>query len=199
MAKGALSADPLQARAAKTLDRIAAELGSREAARGLLSGLLKKPGPIRGAYLVGEVGRGKTMLMDLFFAQVADRGKAPRAFPRVHGRGACGDRQRSASRRRAKADNADPVAAVIKPVLNGVRLLCLDEFQVTDITNAMLLGRLFEKLFAGGVMVVATSNVRARRALRERAQPPAVPAVHRAAEAARRDRRRSTGRPTTGG
>ena len=156
--KGALSADPLQQRAAKTLDRIAAELGSREAARGLLSGLLKKPRGIRGAYLVGEVGRGKTLLMDLFFSQVMIAEKR-----RVHFHEFMDEVHAAIARFRksakAKADNADPVAAVIKPVLNGVRLLCLDEFQVTDITNAMLLGRLFEKLFASGVVVVATSNV----------------------------------------
>ena len=52
----------------------------------------------------------------------------------------------------------DPIAAVTKPIIADTRLLCLDEFQVTDITNAMLLGRLFEKLFAGGVTLVATSN-----------------------------------------
>ena len=156
--KGALGADPLQQRAARTLDRIAAELGSREAARGLLSGLLKKPKAIKGAYLVGEVGRGKTLLMDLFFSQVAIAEKRRVHFhefmDEVHA--AIARFRKSA---RAKADNADPVAAVIKPVLKGTRLLCLDEFQVSDITNAMLLGRLFEKLFAGGVVVVATSNV----------------------------------------
>ena len=156
--KGALSADPLQARAAHTLDRIAAELGSREAARGLLPGLIRKPRPVEGAYLVGEVGRGKTLLMDLFFAQVGIEQKRRVHFhefmDEVHA--AIAKFRKTA---KARAENADPVAAAIKPVLNGVRLLCLDEFQVTDITNAMLLGRLFEKLFAQGVVVVATSNV----------------------------------------
>jgi cell division protein ZapE len=59
---------------------------------------------------------------------------------------------------KGKKDNADPVAAVTKPIVERLRLLCLDEFQVNDITNAMLLGRLFEKLFEGGVTLVATSN-----------------------------------------
>lgn len=156
--KGALSADPLQQRAARTLDRIAAALASREASRSFLSELLQKRQPIRGAYLVGAVGRGKTLLMDLFFEQVQIEGKRRVHFhefmDEVHA--AIAKFRKSA---KAKADNADPVAAAVKPILDGTRLLCLDEFQVTDITNAMLLGRLFEKLFAGGVVVVATSNV----------------------------------------
>ncbi|MHB1101920.1 MAG: cell division protein ZapE [Devosia sp.] len=158
MEKGVLSGNPSQNKAAKTLDRIAAALASREASRGFLSDLFQKPRAIRGAYLVGSVGRGKTLLMDLFFSQVPIEEKRRVHFhefmDEVHA--AIAKFRKSA---RAKADNADPVAAVVKPILNGTRLLCLDEFQVTDIANAMLLGRLFEKLFAGGVAVVATSNV----------------------------------------
>jgi cell division protein ZapE len=59
---------------------------------------------------------------------------------------------------RGKGENADPIAAIVKPLLAETRLLCLDEFRVDDITNAMLLGRLFERLFAGGLVLVATSN-----------------------------------------
>lgn len=156
--KGALGADPLQQQAARTLDRIALGIDSREAARGLLPALIKKRQSVRGAYLVGEVGRGKTLLMDLFFAQVATPAKRRVHFhefmDEVHA--AIAKFRKSA---KGKAESADPVAAALKPVLGNTRLLCLDEFQVTDITNAMLLGRLFEKLFARGVVVVATSNV----------------------------------------
>lgn len=156
--KGGLGADPLQHKAAKVLDRIAAALVSREASRGFLNGLFHKPRPIRGAYLVGEVGRGKTLLMDIFFSRVPIEEKRRVHFhefmDEVHA--AIAKFRKSA---KAKSANADPVAAAVKPILESTRLLCLDEFQVTDITNAMLLGRLFEKLFAGGVTVVATSNV----------------------------------------
>ncbi|MDP1731696.1 MAG: cell division protein ZapE [Devosia sp.] len=158
MEKGALRPDSLQANAARALDHIAAALASREASRGFLGDLLVKRRAIRGAYLVGAVGRGKTLLMDLFFSQVMIEEKRRVHFhefmDEVHA--AIAKFRKSA---RAKADNADPVAAAVKPILASTRLLCLDEFQVTDITNAMLLGRLFEKLFAGGVAVVATSNV----------------------------------------
>lgn len=66
----------------------------------------------------------------------------------------------AAFRARSKGvdESADPIAAVIGPILQSTRLLCLDEFHVADITNAMLLGRLFERLFAGGLVLVATSN-----------------------------------------
>lgn len=112
---------------------------------------------MRGAYLVGEVGRGKTMLMDLFFAAVPLERKR-----RVHFHEFM-DEMHEAIRAfraspRGKGD-ADPVAAVTRPLVADIRLLCLDEFQVTDITNAMLLGRLFGMLFEAGVTIVATSNV----------------------------------------
>ncbi len=154
---GVLQRDALQTAAASELDRISVAL-SRERPGGLLSLFAGEPEPVRGAYLVGQVGRGKTMLMDLFFQHVPIAKKrrvhfhefmdemhtAITAFRRSeHGRG-----------------SADPVAAVTKPLLDEVRLLCLDEFQVQDITNAMLLGRLFGQLWAGGVTVVATSNTR---------------------------------------
>jgi cell division protein ZapE len=152
-----LHRDPLQAAAALELDRVAVEL-AREPKGGLSRLFSGTPEPVRGAYLVGQVGRGKTMLMDLLFAQVPIAKKrrvhfhefmdemhvAITAFRKSeHGRG-----------------NADPIAAVTKPLVDEVRLLCLDEFQVQDITNAMLLGRLFGQLWAAGVTVVATSNTR---------------------------------------
>jgi cell division protein ZapE len=156
VAKGALAADPLQIHAAAALDRIAKDLSERP--RSFLSTLLGKSRVVRGAYLVGQVGRGKTMLMDLFFDTVPETRKR-----RVHFHEFM-DEMHEAIRAfraspRGKSESADPIAAVTRPLLADTRLLCLDEFQVTDITNAMLLGRLFGMLFAGGVTVVATSNV----------------------------------------
>lgn len=149
-----MTADPLQARAAAVLDRIAAELGA-PASRGFLG--LGKPKPVTGAYLVGAVGRGKTMLMDLFFAAAPLAAKRRVHFhefmDEVHAAIAAFRKTR-----KGKDESADPVAAAVRTVLGDTRLLCLDEFQVQDITNAMLLGRLFGQLFERGVTIVATSN-----------------------------------------
>jgi cell division protein ZapE len=158
-ASGALAADPLQLAAAAALDRVATELSAANGSRGLLSGLFGGPEPVRGVYLVGQVGRGKTMLMDLFFS-LAPTDKKRRVhfhefMDEMHA--AIADFRKS---RKGRAEDADPVAAVTKPLLEEVRLLCLDEFQVQDITNAMLLGRLFDRLFKARVTIVATSNTR---------------------------------------
>jgi cell division protein ZapE len=145
VAQGALSADPLQSSAAATLDRVAVHLARP-------NGLFRRRKPVRGAYLVGAVGRGKTMLMDVFFEAVAIEEKRRVHFDEFM------DEVHTGIAQWRRAHQSDPIPAVTKPLLETTRLLCLDEFQVTDITNAMLLGRLFEKLFAGGVTLVATSN-----------------------------------------
>jgi len=156
---GALTPDPLQFKAAAALDRVAVELAAQNGSRGFLAGLFGGPEPVRGVYLVGQVGRGKTMLMDLFFSLAPTEQKR-----RVHFHEFMDEMHEAIAKFRksnkGKAENSDPVAAVVKPLLEEVRLLCLDEFQVQDITNAMLLGRLFDQLFAGGVTIVATSNTR---------------------------------------
>lgn len=156
VAQGALVPDSRQQAAAQLLDGIARSLGDGGRG-GLLSALLPRQAP-RGAYLHGRVGRGKTLLMDLFYEA------APLAQKRrVHFHEFMDEMHTAIAAFRAspggRRRNADPVAAVVRPVLGDTRLLCLDEFRVDDITNAMLLGRLFEKLFAGGLVLVATSNV----------------------------------------
>jgi cell division protein ZapE len=153
-----LRPDPAQAEAACLLDSVADALAETPA-NGRLSRLLRREtaGP-RGVYLHGRVGRGKTLLMDLFFESAPLTAKR-----RVHFHEFMDEMHAAIAVFRAsprgRSDNSDPVAAVVRPILAETRLLCLDEFRVDDITNAMLLGRLFEKLFASGLTLVATSNV----------------------------------------
>ena len=154
--KGVLIADPAQVDAVALLDEILAGLVA-EQPKGFLARLFDKPQPVKGLYLHGEVGRGKTMLMDVFYDAVPIAEKR-----RVHLHEFMDEMHAgmSAFRKSDKGHDADPVEAVVRPIVkSNLRLLCLDEFHVHDITNAMLLFRLFEKLFAHGVTLVATSNV----------------------------------------
>lgn len=154
-----LTADPAQQNAAKLLDDIAQKLEALEAPEAGLAGFFKSRKAVpKGAYIWGGVGRGKSMLMDLFFAEVAIEAKR-----RVHFHEFMDEIHTAIAKFRAENKDhkgaRDPIPAIIKPILKTTRLLCFDEFHVSDITNAMLLQRLFEKLFAAGVVVVATSNV----------------------------------------
>ena len=115
--------------------------------------------PIKGLYIFGDVGRGKTMLMDLFFAASPVVRKRRVHFhefmSEVHER-------IYALRQRAKLgeiSGEDPIALAAAAITQETWLLCFDEFHVTDIADAMILGRLFQRLFELGVVVVATSNV----------------------------------------
>jgi cell division protein ZapE len=161
VADGALEPDPAQAALVARLDRLAIELrGYRLPGRqGVLGRLFGAPPPPRGLYIHGEVGRGKTMLMDLFFADVAVAPKRRAHFhafmadvhARVHAW-----RQ---AKKRGEALGDDPIAPLAAALADEAALLCFDEFAVRDIADAMILGRLFSALFGLGVVVVATSNV----------------------------------------
>src|SRR5579872_1288696 len=119
----------------------------------------KYEGPPRGLYVHGEVGRGKTMLMDLFFQESPVRYKRRAHFHEfmadVHER-IYGFRQNIA---RGEIPDGDVIALTAHAIFDEGWLLCFDEFHVTDIADAMILGRLFAHLFGLGTVVVATSNV----------------------------------------
>jgi len=163
IASGAIEPDAAQAEAADAFAALEQRLENYKPGRknGLLSRLFadKHSGPPRGLYVHGEVGRGKTMLMDLFFQASPVTHKRRAHFHEfmadVHER-IYGYRQEIA---RGQLANGDVIALTAQTIFDEAWLLCFDEFHVTDIADAMILGRLFAKLFELGTVVVATSNV----------------------------------------
>jgi len=164
IANGEITPDPAQATIVEAFARLERDLRDRVPARksSALGWLFHRrtPEPPRGLYIYGRVGRGKTMLMDLFFESVPVQSKRRAHFHEfmadVH--------ERIFAEREAQKNGlrktVDPLQPVADDLAAEAKLLCFDEFHVTDIADAMILGRLFQKLFADGVVVVATSNVK---------------------------------------
>lgn len=141
--------DPAQLAAVHALQRVYDELLATPPRR--LALRRQRWHPVRGLYLWGGVGRGKTFLMDAFHDALPFSARRRTHFHRfmleVH------------ERRRAYADQRDPIARVAEEIAERTRVLCFDEFFVADIADAMILDRLTEVLFDRGVTLVATSNV----------------------------------------
>ncbi|RDJ22459.1 AFG1 family ATPase [Bosea caraganae] len=167
---GAIERDPAQVAVVKRLAALsealaAKRLAKKSSALGWLFGGSRhaSDNPVKGLYIWGSVGRGKTMLMDMFYDSVPLHKRR-----RVHFHAFMADvhvrihayRQRLKS---GEVKEPDPIVPVAAQLAEEAVLLCFDEFTVTDIADAMILGRLFTALFADGVTVVATSNVEPSR------------------------------------
>lgn len=152
-ASGAISADPAQARIAAKLDALVHALDEWRPTGGLAAFFRKPAPPPRGLYIHGPVGRGKTMLMDLFFEETGFRPKR-----RAHFHAFMADVHDRIGKAR-QTGTGDPIPQVAKEMAREARLLCFDELHVTDIADAMILGRLFKGMLEADVVIVATSNV----------------------------------------
>jgi len=156
VASGALAADPAQEKAVAALQRLYDDLRragepQRGWRRGVARLLGRRSAPVRGLYLWGGVGRGKTFVMDLFYGALPFPDKLRRHFHRfmadVH------------EHLKELRDQENPLELVADRIAAQTRVICFDEFVVTDIADAMILGTLFAALFARGVTLAATSNI----------------------------------------
>lgn len=154
LASRGYQADAAQQAAAERLQQLYGDLLSFKVSRsGTIRRLLSRPVPPRGVYFWGGVGRGKSFLMDCFFDAVPYRRKR-----RIHFHAFMHEIHKRLDQLKKAAASADPMEALAEDIAREVRLLCFDEFHVSDIADAMILGRLLEALFARGVIFVMTSN-----------------------------------------
>ena len=147
--EGSLHPDPSQAIVAMSLSALAKRLSATPVVKpGFLSGFFgRRPIPPNGIYIYGDVGRGKTMLMDLFFGHVQGWPKQ-----RIHFHAFMQDIHKDRAQKKTIEQIADQFAT-------DAKLLCLDEMQIVDIADAMIIGRLFEAMHQRGVVLVTTSNL----------------------------------------
>ncbi|XP_060938138.1 AFG1 like ATPase a [Limanda limanda] len=160
---GTLREDEHQRSVVQRLDELHKTLrGYSNTPTSIFSKFFTKPKPPQGFYIFGDVGTGKTMVMDMFYSYVETEKKK-----RVHFHGFMLDvhkrihrlKQSMPKRKAGKmAKSYDPIAPVAEEISEEACVLCFDEFQVTDIADAMIVKQLFENLFLNGVVVVATSN-----------------------------------------
>lgn len=161
---GEFQSDPVQVILAQRLDRLMAEisagrLANKSSSLGWLFSKRRRIEPIKGLYIWGSVGRGKSMLMDMFYDMAGLEKKR-----RAHFHDFMEDAQNRIHEQRlafkeGRTKEEDPIPPVARALAEEAELLCFDEFSVTDIADAMILGRLFQGLFGEGVVIVATSNV----------------------------------------
>ena len=154
---GAIQDDKAQREVIKLLEKTLAHLPAPRSAIGKLFKRDSAPSAQRNLYMWGSVGRGKSMLMDLFFEAVPFTNKRRVHFHafmlEVHAR-----LHTYRTHARRNKDGADPVLMLAKELTKEIQLLCFDEVQATDVADATLLYRLFEALFRSGVVIISTSN-----------------------------------------
>ena len=147
---GRIKADGPQRAAVKKLESLATHLNAPKRRTFFKKLLFTKPAKPRGLYIWGEVGRGKTMLMDLFFASIKNAKKR-----RIHFHAF----MQEVHAKRATLKSDDVISSIADEISAEVELLCLDEMQISDIADAMIIGRLFEALRKRDVCFVTTSNL----------------------------------------